>query len=553
MPGHERFVRTMVAGATGIDLFLLVVAADDGVMPQTREHLEVLQMLGVPAGVVALTKADTVEDDQRDLVAQEVAALLAPTPYAGAPVVAVSAKLRTGLDELCAMLDGVAQTLAPRRARDGSVCLHVDRCFTLRGIGTVVTGTLWAGVLEEGQEVRVEPGDRRARVRAVHVHDERVPAARAGRRVALNLAGVERDQVRRGDVILPAQGGPVPTHFVDASVDVLPGARPLRRGARVQVHHGTRDTPARVEPLEAEEVLPGRRGLVQLRLEQPLVPSPGDRFVLRQVAPPDTLGGGSVLDPRARKHGPGEEHVRRLRALESGDPLEALRLELEGSRSGVGPEAGADLLAQLARSGVAAVSGRVQRRWFTPSALQSARRDVLDALSSADAGPGALSRIAGLEVHAVSAVLEDLLAEGAVRERAGVFAAGTAPRMLDDPLARRLAAAVRADGMSPRAPDALAAATGLDRPAAVRILDGLVAEGILVRLRPGVYLDPDSLETARRTVVAACERDGSVTIARLRDLLGTSRKHAQAILEHLDAHRITRRLGDEHVLRSRSI
>jgi selenocysteine-specific elongation factor len=553
VPGHERFVRTMVAGATGIDLFLLVVAADDGVMPQTREHLEVMQMLGVPAGAVALTKADAVEDDQRDLVAQEVGALLASTPYAEAPVVAVSAKLRTGLAELCATLDGVTQALSPRRAPDGSVCLHVDRCFTLRGIGTVVTGTLWTGVLEEGQEVRVEPGDRRARVRAVHVHDERVPAAPAGRRVALNLAGVERDEVRRGDVILPAQGGPVPTHFVDASVEVLAGARPLRRGARVQVHHGTRDTPARVEPLEGEEVLPGRRGLVQLRLEQPLVPSAGDRFVLRQVAPPDTVGGGSVLDPRAPKHGPGDDHVRRLRAFESGDPLEALRLELEGSPSGLGPEAGAELLAQLARSGVAAVSGRARRRWFTPSALQSARRDVLDALSSADAGPGALSRIAGLEVHAVSALLEDLLAEGAVRERAGVFAAGTAPQMLEDPLARSLAAAVRADGMSPRAPDALAAATGLDRPDAVRILDGLVAEDVLVRLRPGVYLDPDSLETARRAVVAACERDGSVTIARLRDLLGTSRKHAQAILEHLDARRITRRLGDEHVLRSRSI
>jgi selenocysteine-specific elongation factor len=308
-----------------------------------------------------------------------------------------------------------------------------------------------------------------------------------------------------------------------------------------------------VEPLESDQLLPGEEGLVQLRLEQPLVPSPGDRFVLRQVAPPDTLGGGAVLDARPSKHGPGREHVRRLRALQTGDPLEALRVELEKARSGVGPEAGEDLLAQLTQSGDAAVAGRARQRWFRPAALEEARRAVLSALSGADAGPGALARMAALEGPAVSAVLEDLLAEGAVRERGGVFAAGAAPRALDDPLARRLTEAVRADGPAPRAPDALAAATGVDRATAVRTLDRLAADGLLVRLRPGVYLDPEALEAARRAVVAACERDGSITIAQLRDSLGTSRKHAQAILEHLDASRITRRRGDEHVLRTRSI
>ena len=553
VPGHERFVRTMVAGATGIDLFLLVVAADDGVMPQTREHLKVMEVLEVPAGAVALTKADAAGEQERDRVVAEIRALLAPTPYADAPVVPVSVKQNTGLDRLCEVLDDVTAGLAPSASRDGPVCLHVDRCFTLRGIGTVVTGTLWAGEVEEGQDVRVEPGGRRARVRAVHVHDERVRGAPAGRRVALNLAGVERDEVRRGDVVLALQGGPEPTHFIDASVRVSTGSRPLRRGARVQVHHGTRDSPARVELLDSEELLPGQRGFVQLRLEQPLVPSRGDRFVLRQVAPPDTLGGGSVLDPRPHKHGPGSEHVRRLQAIESGDPLEALRMELEAARSGVGAEAGEDLLAQLAQAGVAAVAGRARRRWFTPTALADARREVLEALSSAEAGPGALSRMAAIDVPAVSAVLEDLLSEGAVRERDGVYAVATAPRALDDPLARHLAEAVRADGATPRAPDALAASAGVDRPAAVRALDALAAAGVLVRLRPGIYIGPEALAAARLAVVARCEQDGAITIAQLRDSLGTSRKHAQAILEHLDASRITRRRGDEHVLRSGSI
>jgi selenocysteine-specific elongation factor len=551
VPGHERFVRTMVAGATGIDIFLLVVAADDGVMPQTREHLAVLEVLGVPAGVVALTKVDVAGAGRQEQVAGEVGALLAPTPFPGTPIAPVSARAGTGLAELLAALDRVAGELAPRATAAGAARLHVDRSFTLHGIGTVVTGTLWAGTLAEGDEVRVEPGGRRARLRSLQVHDERVPAATAGRRVALNLAGVERSEVRRGDVVLGLQGSAAPTYLVDASVRLLSGARPLRRGARLHVHHGTRDTPARVEPLESAELEPGAPGLVQLRLEQPLVPAAGDRLVLRQIAPPGTLGGGVVLDAHPRKHGPGAVHVGRLRALAGGDPLEALRLELEGARSGIGPERGAALLAQLERSGDVAAAGRDRRRWFSPGALAHARQEVLGALHRGDAGRGALARMAALEAPAVSAVLEDLVAEGAVTERNGVFAAAGAARALDDPLARRLAELVSADGISPRAPDGLAQAAGTDRASAVAALERLAADGALVRLRPGVYFAPEALTAARQAVVALCERGGAVTIAQLRDALGTSRKHAQAVLEHLDAQKVTRRRGDEHVLRSR--
>jgi selenocysteine-specific elongation factor len=557
VPGHERFVRTMVSGATGIDLFLLVVAADDGPMPQTREHLAVLEVLGVRAGVVALTKIDAVAREERDLAAAEVAEMLAPTPYAGTPIVAVSAPLGTGLDRLRSSLDDVAASLAPRPSRAGPARMHVDRCFTLRGIGTVVTGTLWAGAVTEGQEVRIEPGGSRARVRSVHVHDERVASAPAGRRVALNLAGIERSDVQHGDVVLSAESDFAPAYVVDAAAELLPGAPPLRRGTRVHVHHGTRDTPARLVPLESDRFEPGREELVQLRLERPLVAAPGDRFVIRQVAPPDTLGGGTVLDPRARKHGPGAPHVVRLRAMQSGDPLEALRLELEAAQSGVGPEAGAALLAQLARSGAAVRAGSARPRWFAPRDLERARRDVVRAVTAAEAGrgvgAGALARMTTLELPAVVAVLDDLLAEGALIEHNGVFTAAGASRALDDPLARRLAELVHADGPAPRAPDALADAAGVDRAAALRSLDRLAAEGVLVRLRPGVYFDPAALAAARAAVVAACERDGAVTIAALRDALGISRKHSQAILEHLDATRVTRRRGDEHVLRTRDI
>ncbi len=552
VPGHERFVRTMVAGATGIDLFALVVAADDGVMPQTREHLAVLEMLGVPAGVVALSKVDAVGSDAQERAAAEIAELLDQTPYAGASVVPVSARQGTGLDDLRAALDRVAAGLQPQPARAGPPRLHVDRCFTLRGIGTIVTGTLWAGTLAEGQEVRVEPAGRRARVRSLHVHDERLPTAGAGRRVALNLAGIERAQVRRGDVILGPGGGLASTYLVDVSVRLLAGARPLRRGARVHVHHGTRDTAARVEPVDPHELHPGQPGFAQLRLEQPLVPAPGDRLVLRQIAPPDTLGGGVVLDPLPRRHGAGAVHVRRLRALASGDPLEALRLRLESDPAGIGPEAGENLLAQLTQGGSAAAAGRAHRHWFTPTALEQARREVIRALDRGAAGRGALAGMTALGSPAVAAVLEDLVAEGAVTERDGVFSARGAARALDEPLCRRLADLVRADGSAPRAPDALARAAGTDRAAALAALERLTADGALVRLRQGIYFAPDAVAAAREAVVAACEQRGSVTIAQLRDSLGTSRKHAQAVLEHLDAQKVTRRRGDAHVLRSRA-
>src|SRR5436190_4640316 len=285
VPGHERFVRTMVAGATGVDLYLLCVAADDGVMPQTREHMAVLQRLGVTRGVVAITKSDVADPA---LAADDVAEL-AP----GAEVVPVSAVQRSGLDDLRAALDRVAAAMPSRSAAEGAPArLHVDRSFTLRGIGTIVTGTLWSGTLAAGDQVQILPAAKRARIRSVHVHDERVQRAAAGQRVALNLVGVGRREVARGDVVVTS-AELVPAHIVDIRLDLEPGVAPLEAGTRVQVHHGTRESPARVYPRPD--------GLAQLRLEAPIIAERGDRLILRRIAPPDTIGGGTVVDPAARR------------------------------------------------------------------------------------------------------------------------------------------------------------------------------------------------------------------------------------------------------------
>jgi selenocysteine-specific elongation factor len=458
VPGHERFVRTMVAGATGIDLFLMCIAADDGVMPQTREHLEVLRQLGVTQGVIAITKADVIDPAAAAAEAEE----LVP----GVEVVPVAALRGDGLDELRAALDRAAAS-TPSRALDGAAAarLHVDRSFTLKGIGTVVTGTLWSGSLAAGDQVEIMPSGLRARVRSVQVHDEQVGRAAAGQRVALNLVGVRRTEVARGDVV--TRGGEArPAYIVDARLEVPE----LRAGTRLQVHHGTRETAGRIYPLG--------EGFFQLRLEAPLVALRGDRLILRQLAPPDTIGGGVVVDPVARRHGPRPEVVARLVAI----------------TAGVDPDAPA-----------AATDPRVSAP-DAPAATTDQRASAPDA-----------------------------------------------PPAATDPRALALAALLRADGSRPRTDPELAAAAGLDPAEVAAVFRELEGAGSAVRVARNLHFDREALQSLIDRIVAICERDGSATIASVRDELGTSRKYAQAILEHMDATKVTLRRDDAHVLRRRQV
>jgi selenocysteine-specific elongation factor len=431
VPGHERFVRTMVAGATGIDLYLMTVAADDGVMPQTREHAAVLAALGVDVGVVAVTKADRADPAR---AAAEAAALLP-----GAEVVAVSARTGAGLGELRAALERAAARV-PSRTADGGLRLHVDRAFTIRGAGTVVTGTLWSGVAERGAGVVLLPSGRRSRVRAVQVHDAAVDRAEAGRRVALNLVGVEVREVQRGDVVAGADVDVAPSYRIDAALQWADPDRRPEHGDRVQVHHGTRETPARLAEL-------GGR-FWQLRLERPLVPAAGDRLVIRQIAPPDTLGGGVVLDPRPARHGPGRDVTARLARIERGEP------------------------------------------------------EPPPAPAPAPEPPPPM----------------ELSAEAlAVEER------------------------LRSAGVEPP----------LDSELPAPELKALRAAGRAVRLGPAMHAHPDALARVRDAVVEHLDEHGSITLAQLRDRLGTTRKFAQAWLERLDADKVTLRRGDERVARRR--
>jgi selenocysteine-specific elongation factor len=431
VPGHERFVRTMVAGASGIDLYLMTIAADDGVMPQTREHAAVLRALAVTAGVVAITKCDVADPEDAMLEASD---LLPETE-----LIAVSAKTGAGLDELRAALDRAAANRPSRADHPGPARLHIDRVFTIRGAGTVVTGTLWSGSIGRGDELIVLPEGRRTRVRAVQVHDEPVERARAGQRVAVNLTSVAVSQIERGDVLTSSPADLSPTYLIDAEL-AFAGREP-EHGTRVQVHHGTRESPARLAWLGGP--------FWQIRLEQPLVPAREDRLVIRQIAPPDTLGGGRMLDPHPRKHGPGRALLQALERLARGEEIASRRLA-----PGAQPEA---------------------------------------------PGPAPLP--------ASALALEVLL---------------------------------KAAGIEPP-PDATMDADDL---AALR------GAGRAVRVSRSLHYHPDTLSDVRRRVIELADANaGAVTLAQLRDALGTSRKFAQALLEHLDAEKVTIRRGDAHHVR----
>jgi selenocysteine-specific elongation factor len=428
VPGHERFVRTMVAGASGIDLFLLVVAADDGAMPQTREHLAVLRALGVRAGVVALTKVDLVDAETRRLAAEECAALVP-----GAPVVPVSGRSGEGVEELRAALAGAAEAVERDRDEEEAPVLHVDRAFTIAGHGTVVTGTLWSGRLAQGQQVLLLPSGRTARVRSIEVHDRPAEVAEPHQRVALNLSGVRRGEVRRGDVV-SVEGGPVrPTYRLDA--ELSEGAPEIARERRVQVHLGTREAPARVVDLG--------EGAVQLRLESPLLARHGDRLVVRRIAPPYTLGGGLVRHPDPPRHGPGW-------SPESPRPRQSVHgADSRGLAEGGAGEPGALALRVL---------GELREDGVKPS------------------GAAALAERTGAERREVEAALKELVAAGElVRVKADVLYPTQVCGQLRDAildLARRQGSVSLAE-----ARDAL----GLSRKYAQALLEHLDGERLLRR------------------------------------------------------------------------
>ena len=505
VPGHERFVRTMVAGATGIDLFLLVIDAAEGARPQTHEHLAILRLLGVRRGVVAVTKADAVDEETLELALAEAKELVPE-----AEVVAVSAKTGAGLDELRAALAHAADA-AERPEGSGGTRLYIDRAFTLTGIGTVITGTLWAGAIGPGDELRVEPSGLRTRARSVQVHDLDVLRAEAGQRVAVNLPGIERSRLRRGDVLVQPGFYPV-TWRLDVALEEL---EPVP--SAVTVHMGTSDIPARV-------VRDGR--FAQLRLREPVLAARGDRVVLRTET---TVGGGLVLDP-APPRGLDPE---RLAVLERDDPEAIVRALVREPVTGPSLQARALLApADLAR-GLASLQ-QAGDWFFAPEWLDELRASVRERLArraeESPLDPGLpLAELLPAEPWAPS-VAPLLHVE---RRGAKAYLPGAAPK-----LGEKQAAAEQLE--------AELAENGLVRVEDAELAAYLETEGRLKRVGDGFAVSAGLYERGRDALQAL----EPITLAGFRDALGISRRTAQLLLERYDADGITRRVGDERRLRA---
>jgi selenocysteine-specific elongation factor len=590
VPGHERFVRNMLAGASGIDCVLLVIAADESVMPQTREHFDICRLLGVDGGLVALTKADLVDEETLELVRLETRELVAGSFLEGAPLVPVSARTGVGLDDVRRELAALAGGVAARR--DGGIArLPIDRAFTVRGFGTVVTGTQASGVIAGEGELTLLPAGRRVKVRGLQVHGELRPRSLAGQRVAVNLAGIGVDALQRGDTLTSAEGLCAAQRF-DGRVTLLDSARPLRYGARVRFHQGTSEVMGRLalgaarpatdgetaragdETPEFPGVLqPGRSAFARLHLERPVALTRGDRFVLRAYSPMVTIGGGIVLDPdppagRLRSVA-GFERLRRLDTLDD-DQAAVLTMVEDAAGEGLG----CDALAPRVGRTVADVR-RVAAALAERGALVDAGERLIAVGPAAAAREALLAMVAAyhqehplepglpreearerLAKHGGPALFDHLAASLAAEGRLGSgrhLTLSTHRIVLSDDETRvkaEIADLLQREGVSPPDPLAWARGQGVDEELAERMIKLLLRDGTVERLDTLVF-HRDALDRLRADVARLKEGTGEpvrIDVAWFKQRFGITRKFAIPLLEYLDRVRVTRRVGRDRVV-----
>jgi selenocysteine-specific elongation factor len=567
VPGHERFVRHMLAGAHGIDVVMLVVAADESVMPQTREHFEICRLLGIPRGVLVLTKCDAADAESQAVAEAEVRELVAGSFLAEAPLVRVSARARTGLDELVARLAELARGLAPRSG-SGLARLPVDRVFTLRGFGTVVTGTLVAGALADGEELELLPSGRRARVRGLQVHGSGAARVEAGHRAAVNLAGIEVAEISRGDV-LAHPGTLRAATRLDVRLEALPGARPIEEHARVRVHAGSAEALARLRLLGAPPVAPGASALGQLRLESPLVAVRGDRLVLRAYSPAVTIAGAVVLDPRPPRRGAASRPaLEALAAAPDASAAAACLVAAEGEQGADAAELAArlgttpgDLALRISRAPEVVALGDPPAAWIAVAALEALKqraRAALERFHAAqplkDAMPREALRQAAF-TRAAPAAFESTLAllvqAGEIRATPDAVAlVRHAVRLSPDEQAARAALeeAASAADLEGIVPAEVARARGRDARLFERVARVLHESGELRRVGEERLVAAVRLQALVREVRARWPPGSRLDVGAFKEMTGLSRKYVIPLLEYLDRERVTRRSGNDRMV-----
>ncbi len=563
VPGHERFVRNMLAGVGGIDLVLLVIAADESIKPQTREHFDILQLLGVQRGITVLTKSDAVDAETLDVVRLEVEEFLRGTflEPPKSPIIAVSSLTGAGLDDLKRAMLAAATEVQPRDSH-ALARLPIDRVFTMKGFGTVVTGTLVAGAIRREEELEVYPSGRRVRVRGVQVHGHSSDAALAGQRTALNLAGASTEDLSRGMTLGPAATF-APTRRVDAHLRLLSSApRPLKYRARVHFHTNTMETMAEIALLGTKQLTPGSETFARLKLPEPALLLPGNRFIVRQFSPVVTIGGGVVLDPAPIPRMP--EHERFLQILADGDPEAILsaRIERRG-HSGIPmsqliAETGwtRDFIeAQLARTLKVVRVLRVGDLFVDAAAMVRLQQLIVNSVMEFHKKN---SLVAGIAKEAlreqvkastdVFAAALDLLVGGKNIEAAGdlVRLPGHGVVMKDEEAEskKKIEDAFSTAGLKVPALHEVIAGLKVDKTRAQKIVTLLLRDKVLVKVSDELVFHRSALEELRRIVAAQKARSPKMDVATFKELTGVSRKYAIPLLEYLDRERVTRRVGD---------
>jgi selenocysteine-specific elongation factor len=576
VPGHEKFVKHMVAGVWGIDLVALVIAADEGVMPQTREHLDICRLLRVKKGLVVLTKTDLVDSELLELVKEEVTEIVKDTFLKDAPILAVSSTTRVGIPQLISALDLLSQEIK-EKSSEGLFRLPIDRVFTMKGFGTVVTGTMISGNLSLGETIQVLPSGLEGKVRNLQVYGRSVEKAVAGERAAVNLQGIEVSAIERGDVLI-RPNTLSPTQLIDASLEYLPDApRPLKHRRKQRFHVGTVLTNASIFLLDREELAPGKTGFVQLRLERPVVVLPQDRFVIRGSSAIQTIGGGVILDGHPDKHRRFSSSViADLNLLKDGTSEQALRQHIHHSgMRGITLE---DLLGRVemsppdVQSILRQMAGKGDLLFIDPEKLKVIAKEQYQGLRGmALAQLGEFHRRfpmkSGLskeelrtklppevDVKLFQILIHELIqSKEVVLEKDKLRLPGHQISSVDEKgLAKRVEAAVLKGARQPPSPKELSEEWSESEEEVRAIFEHLVHEGVLVKIKAEIYFHRTSFANLKEELVAHLKTHREITTAQFKEMTKASRKYAIPLIEYFDQIKLTLRLGEKRVLRGTS-
>jgi selenocysteine-specific elongation factor len=574
VPGHEKFVKNMVAGATGIDVVALVIAADEGVMPQTREHLDICRLLNVRSGLVALTKVDMVDEDWLDLVVDDLAAFLEGSFLETAPVIPVSSVTGQGIDDFIKALDQICSTI-PARSSSGLFRLPVDRVFTMKGFGTVITGTLAAGKVNVGDSVEVYPTGVKSKVRGLQVHNDSVLEASVGQRVAINFQGMDKDEVDRGQVVA-FPGTLIPSYMLDVSVNLLPTVvRPLKDGAKVRFHVGTSEVMGKIVLGEKDRLEPGESAIAQIRTDAPVAAVRDDRFVLRSYSPVATIGGGFVINPLARKHKKNRpQEVEALKEMALAPPAELAGLCVESAGFSGASLAELLIMTNLSTKKLEEATGKLlsarvlvladkESRTFIHSQVlekltQKAKEHLAAYHSANPLKPGMPKEElkskfgSALSPKIFNLLLETMSSAGLVAlERDILRLSGHSVRLEEDQeqISKKMLEAFAKAGLAPPTVKQLAQDLEMTEKKALEMLNHLAGQGSLVKVKQDLYFDSAEINNLKERLTNHLKEHGEITPPQFKDMTGLSRKYLIPLLEWFDSAKITIRVGDSRKLR----